>query len=94
METIPARPTKSRRTYLLAGIPCLCWEGSLYAPEAGQSVNLGKVLVTQAFTPGAVIVDGASGPELWSITDRQSLKARGAALKKPIQRPAPVEEPA
>jgi hypothetical protein len=94
METTNAPAKKSRRTYLLAGIPCLCYNGALYAPGSGVSANLGQVLVAPGLTIGTVSVQGPAGEEFWFLTDRQDLKDRGAALKKPTPRALQVEEPA
>jgi hypothetical protein len=100
MENTNAPVTlKSRRTYLLAGIPCLCWEGALYAPLSGASGNLGAIQVGPGHEPGTVQVHGAFGEEAWHCESRESIKARGAKARRPSPRPAqapavqPAEEP-
>jgi hypothetical protein len=88
----PVKFPKSRRTYVLAGIPCLCWEGSLFAPLSGVSANLGQIQVSPGEDPSTVKVVGAAGEETWHCESRESIKARGASARKPKPKAQPVAE--
>jgi hypothetical protein len=96
--TIAKPVTKARRTYLLAGIPCLCWDGALFAPLSGVSANLGQVTVGPGADANTVTVTGTAGEETWHMESRDSIKSRGTAARKPKPKaaaPAPAadEEP-
>jgi hypothetical protein len=98
-NTTNAPVLKSRRTYLLAGIPCLCWDGALYAPLSGVSANLGAIQVGAGPTPATVAVHGPAGLEHWHLESREEIKARGAKARRPSARaeapaaPAQVAQP-
>lgn len=84
-ETAPK--TYARRTYTLAGIPCLCYAGALYAPHSGVSAILGNVTV-EPVDEYSVFVSNSLGGEHWYRESRGSIKERGAKARKPQALPA------
>jgi hypothetical protein len=84
METTnaPAPAAKTRRTYALAGVFCLCWEGSLYAAPSWTIAVHGSVKVSPGPTADTVLVEDFDTVTEWYRATREEIKARGAEEKK------------
>jgi hypothetical protein len=91
METTNTETSKSvtRRTYVLAGIPCICFKGSLYAPPYPyQSPNsvFAKLVVTAVDDDDNIVdIQGPAGSETWIKSSREQLKLCGQLLRESQQ---------